>query len=167
MVEKDVLFKTKVKHKGIFDFSETYRILYEWLVDQGYDINEKTYKENIGAGGAKEIEIEWDAMKKVSDYFRFLLEIKWHPLGMTSVEVEIDGVKQKMNKGQFEIEIKSVLLKDYESRWENKPIQKFLRGLYDKYIIRERVEAYEGKLIAEMDEFVAQCKSFLALTGHR
>jgi hypothetical protein len=121
----------------------------------------------MGAGGAKEIEIDWDALKKVSDYFRFLLEIKWHLLGMTSVEVEIDGVKQKMNKGQFEIEIKSVLLKDYESRWENKPFQKFLRGLYDKYIIRERVEAYEGKLIAEMDEFVAQCKSFLALTGHR
>ena len=31
---------------------------------------------------------------------------------MTSVEVEIDGVKQKMNKGQFELEIKSILLKE-------------------------------------------------------
>ena len=167
MVEKDILFRTKVRHIGIFDFKETYRILYEWLVDQGYDVNEKSYKENIGAGGAKELEIEWEAWKKVSDYFRFLLEIKWHPLGMTTVEVEIDGVKQKMNKGQFELEVKSTLIKDYESRWEGVPFFKFLRGVYDKYIIRERVEQYEGKLIGEMDEFVAQCKSFLALTGKR
>lgn len=167
MVEKDVLFKQKVKHTGIFDFKETYRILYEWLVDQGYDLNEKTYKEVIGAGGAKEIEIEWEATKKVSDYFKFMLEIKWHPLGVKDVEVEIDGVKQKMQKGQFEIEVKSTLLKDYEERWSNRPFFKFIRGLYDKYIIKERIESYEGRLIGEMDEFVAQCKSFLALTGTR
>jgi len=167
MVEQDILFKSKIKHKGVFDFSETYRILYEWLIEQGYDVNEKSYKENIGAGGAKEIEIEWEATRKVSDYFKNMLKIKWHPLGMTKVEAEIDGVKQKMDKGSFEIEATAILLKDYESRWENKSFFKFLRTLYDKYLIRERVEQYEGKLIGELDQFVAQTKSFLALTGVR
>lgn len=167
MVEKDALFKSKVKHSGVFDFKETYRILFEWLIDQGYDVNEKSYKENIGAGGAKEIEIEWEAARKVSDYFRFMITAKWKILGMTSVEVEIDGVKQKMNKGQFEIEIKSILEKDYEDRWSGKPFVKFLRTMYDKYLIKERTEQYEGKLIGEMDEFVAQCKAFLNLTGKR
>jgi len=167
MVEKDILFKTKVKHKGLFDFKETYRILYEWLVAEGYDVNEKSYKEVLGPGGAKEIEIEWVALKKVSDYFRFEIDVNWHMIGMTSVEVEIDGVKQPMNKGQFELEVKSVLQKDYENRWENRPLLKFLRTLYDRYLIRERIEGYEGKLISEMDEFVAQCKSFLQLLGKR
>jgi len=167
MPELDALIKTKVKHSGVFDFKETYRILFEWLMDAGYDVNEKSYKENIGAGGAKEIEVEWVAVRKVSDYFRFMIKAKWHIIGMTSVEVEIDGVKQKMNKGQFELEISSVLIKDYEARWENKPFWKFLRTLYDKYLIKERVEQYEGKLIGEMEEFVAQCKSFLSLTGKR
>lgn len=167
MPERDILFKTKVKHKGIFDFAETYRILYQWLIDQGYDLNEKTYKEVLGPGGSRELEIEWEALRKVSDYFRYLLEVKWHPIGMTVVEVEIDGIKQKMNKGQFEIEVKSTLIKDYEDRWGTTPLLRFLRGLYDRYIIKERAEQYEAKLIAEMDEFVNQCKSFLALTGKR
>ena len=167
MAEKDPLFKTKVKHTGFFDFRETYRILYEWLVDQGYDVNEKNYKEAIGAGGAKEIEVDWEATRKVSDYFRFIIKAYWHVMGMSSVDVEIDGVKQKMNKGQFEIEVKSILEKDYENKWENAPFWKFLRTLYDKYLIKERTEQYEGKLIGEMEEFVAQCKSFLALTGKR
>ena len=167
MVELDQLFKSKVRHVGIFDFKESYRILYEWLIDQGYDINEKVYKEVIGAGNAKEIEVEWDAVRKVSDYFRFMLKARWHIIGMTTVEVEIDGVKQKMNKGQFELAVESILQKDYEDRWAKRPLFNFLRTFYDKYLIRERVEQYESKLILEMEEFVAQCKSFLALTGKR
>jgi len=167
MVEKDKLFETKVKHTGLFDFKETYRILYEWLVDEGYNVNEKSYKEVIGAGGEKEIEIEWTAYRKISDYFRFVIEVKWHMLRMTTVEVEIGGVKQKINKGQFEVKAGGILEKDYEERWEGKPFFKFLRGIYDQYVVPSRIEAYEGKLISEVDEFVAQCKAFLALTGRR
>jgi len=167
MAEKDILFRQKIRHTGVFDFKELYRILFEWLVDQGYDVNEKQYKEIIGAGNAREIEVEWKATRKVSDYFKFMLEMKWHLLGITNVEVEIDGKKQKMQKGQFEIEVRSTLLKDYEERWTKTPFVKFLRGLYDKYIIKERIEAYEAKIVSEMDMFIAECKSFLALSGAR
>lgn len=167
MVEIDRLFETKVKHSGLFNFKDTYNVLYSWLIDEGYDVNEKSYKENIGSGGAKEIEIIWVAYRKISDYFRFVFKIRWFIVGMTSVEAEIDGVKQKTNKGQFEIKISSILEKDYENRWENRPFTKFLRTLYDRYLIPSRIEQYEGKLLGEMDEFVAQCKSFLALTGSR
>jgi len=167
MVELDKLFKSKVRHVGIFDFKETYRVLYEWLIDEGYDINEKVYKEVIGAGNSKEIEVEWDATRKVSDYFRFQIKVNIHIFGMTSVEVEIDGVKQKMNKGDFNLEATCTLQKDYEDRWTMNPVYKFLRGLYDRYIIPARIEQYEGKLIGENDEFLAQSKAFLALTGKR
>jgi len=167
MPERDKLFGTKLKHKGIFDFKETYRILFEWLVDEGYDVNEKGYKEVVGAGGAKELEIKWIALKKISDYFRFMIEIDFHPLGMTDVEVEIDGVKQKMQKGLFEVKAQGILLKDYEERWTGNAFFKFLRSIYDKFIIPNRINEYEGKLIGEVDEFVAQAKSFLNLTGKR
>jgi ribonucleotide reductase alpha subunit len=86
---------------------------------------------------------------------------------MTNVEVEIDGVKQKINKGQFEIVVKSILEKDYEDRWATRPFFKFLRTFYDKYLIKERTERYEAKLILEADEFLNQCKSFLALSGKK
>ncbi len=165
MTEKDKLFETKIKHKGIFDFKETYRVLYDWLIDEGYDLNEKTYGETVGAGGAKEVKIEWIATRKVSDYFRFYLKINWLIMGMTNVEVEIDGVKQKMNKGAFELKVSSVLEKDYENRWEKRPFFKLLLTLYDRYLIQARIEQYEGKLLSEIDYFVAQAKAFLMLNG--
>jgi hypothetical protein len=167
MVERDVLISTKVRHVGLFDFKETYRILFEWFIDQGFDFNEKSYKEVAGAGGAKELEIEWECVRKVSDYFKFYIKTVWKIIGMTSVEVEVDGVKQKMNKGDLTITFSSVLLKDYEEKWSKTPFLNFLRTLYDRYLIKERITAYEMKLITEMEQLVAQAKSFLALTGRR
>ena len=167
MPERDNLLKTKVKFDGFYDFKETYRVLFEYLLDQGWDMNEKSYKEVLQAGGAKEIEVEWECVRKVSDYFKFYMKVKFHPMAMTSVEVDVDGVKQKMNKGKMDIEVETALLKDYEDRWGGRPFFKFLRTLYDRYLIRERIEQYEQKLIVEMDEFVNQAKAFLAMTGKR
>lgn len=164
MVEKDTIFEGKVKQTDVFDFKEMYNFLYKWLVDENYKVDEKTYSEKITAGG-KEIEIEWEAKKKVSDYFRFVLKPKWRILGMNDVEVEKNGKKFKMNKGQVEIKLGGVLEKDYEARWETSGFLKFLRGVYDKYIIRARVEDYERRLFAEADEFLSQMKAFLALEG--
>jgi hypothetical protein len=152
MVEKDNVFKGKIKNSGLFDFKEFYRFCYTWLVDEGYFLVEKSYSEKVGAGG-KEIEIEWNATKKVSDYFR------------NNLEVEDNGKKVKMNKGQAEIGISAVLEKDWEHRWENNAFLKFLRGMYDRYIIRSRIEQYEVKIFSEADEFLAQAKSFLAIEG--
>ena len=164
MVEKDVVFSGKVKQKGIFDFKEFYRFCYTWLVDKGYWVVEKTYTEKINPNG-KEVEIEWEAGRKISDYFKFVLRVNWRILGMTEVEVEREGVKMTMNKGFPEIKLTATLEKDYEHRWESNPFFKFLRGAYDRYIIRGRIESYEFKIYEEADEFLAQVKSFLALEG--
>lgn len=164
MAENDPVFKSKVKDKGVFDFAELYRIAYTWLVDEGYWIVEKLYSEKITASG-KELDIEWNCYKKISDYFRFELSVTWKVLGMKDVEVEREGDKVTLNKGGFEITVKATLVKDYESRWESSQLDKFLRGLYDRYIIRSRIENYEGKLYGEGEEFLAQVKAFLALEG--
>jgi len=166
MVEKDIVFKGKVKHKGIFDFKELYRFCFTWLVDKDYWVVEKSYSEKVNPNG-KEVEIEWDAKRKISDYFRFNLKVNWRILGMKDVEVEKEGAKITLNKGQPEISVSAVLEKDYEHRWEGSAFLKFLRGLYDRYIIRGRIEKYEDKIYSEADEFLAQVKAFLALEGKR
>jgi len=164
MAERDTIFSGKIKHTGIFDYKEFYRFCYIWLVDQGYLLTEKTYSEKIQPNG-KEVEIDWEARRKISDYFRFVIKAKWRILGMTTVEVEENGKKLKMNKGQTEIKVDAILEKDYEHRWENNAFTKFLRGLYDRYIIRGRIDYYEGRIFTEADEFIAQAKAFLAIEG--
>ncbi len=166
MSEKDKVYGSKVKQTGIFDYKELYRFNWNWLVDNQYDITEKVYGEKIGPAG-KEVDIEWDATRKISDYFKFQIKATWKILGMTNVEVEKNGAKIKMQKAQVEIKVDGILVKDYESKWEDNPLYKWLRTAYDKYLVRGRIESYEAKLIGEVDEFIAQIKSFLALEGLR
>lgn len=164
MVEKDYVFAGKVKHKGIFDFKELYRFCYTWLVDKDYWLVEKVYTEKINPNG-KEVEIEWEAKRKITDYFQYCLKVNWRIIGMKDVDVEKEGAKITMNKGEPEIKVAAILIKDYENNWEKNAFLKFLRSIYDKYIIRSRVETYEAKIHAEADEFLAQVKAFLALEG--
>jgi len=164
MVEKDFVFSGKIRQRGVFEYPELYRFCYMWLVDKGYWVTEKTYSEKVNPDG-KEVEIEWEAKRKISDYFRYLLIVKWRILGLKEVEAERDGAKITLSKGFPEIKVDAVLEKDYEHRWEGTAFLKFLRGLYDRYIVRGRIEQYELKIYSEADEFLAQIKAFLALEG--
>jgi len=164
MSEKDKVAEGKINHDGIFDYKEVYRFMYTWLTDFDYFVEEKTYTEKAKPEG-KEVEIHWIARRKISDYFRFILKIDWNIFGMTSVEVVKDNIKVKANKGRLEIKVTAFLEKDYENRWENTAFVRFLRGMYDRFIIRNRIEDYEDKIAEELDEIVSQTKGFLALEG--
>ena len=166
MAEKDTVFSGKIKQKAIFHFKDFYSFTYNWLVGESYKVVEKVYAEEI-TGDSKKIEIKWEAKKKISDYFRFLIQVDWIILGLKSVEVQREGKKLKMNSGQVELKIKGVLVKDYEHRWEDRPIWKFLRGVYDRYIIKSRIEDYEDKIKNEVEEFIEQSKAFLVIEGMR
>ena len=166
MAEKDKIAESKVKHDGIFDFKEIYRFLYALALDLEYEIEERVYSEKNTVKG-KEIEIHWVARRKISDYFRYVVKMDWLILGMNDVEVMKEGIKVKTNKGSLEIKFGIWLEKDYENRWEATAVLKFLRGLYDNYIIRGRILDYETKLITEMTEMVEQLKAFLVLEGKK
>lgn len=162
MVEKDTIVSGKIKQAGNFDFKDFYEFAYDWLNGEDYFVVEKKYSEKL-SGDIKIIEIIWEPYKKVSDYFKFIIKMDWNITGMKTIEVVRDGKKIKTNSGTIELKFKAILAKDYENRWEDNPFYKFLRGLYDRYIIKSRIEEYEDKVAAELDELITQCKSFLAI----
>jgi hypothetical protein len=166
MVEKDVVYKGKVKSSGIFSMSELYEFLYDWVNDEGYKVKEKKYSEKI-IGDVKTIEIQWECEKKISDYFKFQLKSDWLVTGLKKIEVKREDKKISMNSGTVEIKFGAILLKDYEARWENNPFWKFWRGVYDKYIIRSRIDEYEDKIEEELLELIGQTKAFLALEAKK
>lgn len=164
MAEKDTQFSGKLRQKGIFNFRDFYNFAHALLKEEGYRIQEKNYTEGI-KGDSKKIEIRWVALKKVSDYFRYMIQVDWLVLNMKNVEVQKEGKKIKMNSGDIELRIKGILIKDYEHKWEDNPFFKILRGIYDRYIIRSRLEKYEDNVLDETEEFIAQCKSYLSIEG--
>tara|TARA_Y100000310_G_scaffold101376_2_gene99417 strand:- start:1032 stop:1529 length:498 start_codon:yes stop_codon:yes gene_type:complete len=164
MVLKSRVLKQQLKKKGYWNYSELYDFCFDWLKDNGYTISEKEYTEKNPAGG-KELKIEWEAKKLVTDYFKNSILLRWHILRMNEAEIERDGVKESTNEGEVKIEFTADLIKDYEERWEDQPFWKFLRGIYDKYIIRTTADEYENRLEEDTLELISQIKAFLQIEG--
>lgn len=167
MAEKDEIFSSKIKYTGIFNFQNFYKFCYNWLIEETeVDLAEEKYKEKI-TGNAKGIEIEWKGTRKVTDYFKYEIKVNYIIIGLTEVEIEQGGAKVKTNKGVVEMKVKGTLIRDYAGKFEKSSFQKFLRGIYEKWVIPSRIEQYEGKLIGDADEFLGQAKAYLDLEGKR
>ena len=160
MAQKKEIYKEKFKQTGYWKYSELYNLAFSWLKGKGYALQEDLYNEKL-SGNGKEIIINWTANKKVTDYFKFQIILEWHILGMKDAEVEIDSKKVSTNKGEVEIVFKANLIKDYEKRWEDKPIWKFLRGTYEKFIIRETIDEYENDIEDDLKDMIKEIKAFL------
>jgi hypothetical protein len=167
MPEKDTIFKSNIKSQGIFNFSEFYKFCHEWLSDEAQlTIIESKYKEKLD-GEAKFIDIEWVAFRKVTDYFKFEIKVTFKILGLTSIEIQRNGKKEKANKGSVQIKVAGTLIRDYEGKFEKTGFNKFLRSIYEKWVIPSRIKEYEDKLAKDSDEFLAQAKAWLDLEGKK
>lgn len=164
MVEKDKITEEKVKYNGFFNFKEVYQFVYRWLNEEDYDVEEKKYVEEV-SGDAKKVELIWEASKKITDYFKIQLKLSWRVLGLKDVEVEKDGKKIKTNKGSFEVKITGTLVRDYRGGWDATPFTKFLRGIYDKYIIEGTMDKFESKTFGDVNDLAEEIKAFLTIEG--
>lgn len=167
MPEKEDVFSSKIKFDGLLDFTEFYKFCYNWLSEEkGFDLSEAAYKEKI-KGDSKDIDIEWKGKNKVTDYFMFEIKVEFKIINLKEVEIVKDGVKVKMNKGAVEVNMKGTLTRDYNGKFEMSATQKFMRSIYEKWIIPSRIDQYEAKIIGICDEFLSQAKAFLDITGKR
>ena len=167
MVEKDKIFSSKIKYGGIFPFSDFYKFCYEWLTtEEGFDLSEDKYTEKI-KGDAKDVKYEWTATKKATDYIKFEIKINVEIIALKKVEVVQNNQKIKTNDGSIEIKVKGTMLRDYEGKFESSAFQKFLRSIYEKWIITSTIDQFEEKLVGTCDDFLSQAKAYLALEGKK
>jgi hypothetical protein len=167
MPEKDTIFTSKIKYTGVFSFKDFYKFCYDWLKEEtGLDLMESKYKEKLD-GVLKNIEIKWEGEKKLTDYFRYDAEIDFKVERLKEVEINQGGAKIKTNEGAVELSVKGILVRDYEGKFETTSFKKFLRSIYEKWVIPSRIEEYKDKISTESDKFLNQAKSYLDLEGKK
>ena len=157
-----ILSGFKLKQDSLFDLGELYKILFRWFENNGYAFYEKLYQD-IDTPAGKQIQIFWTAERKMDDYIKFVIDVNYLVVGLSKVEVERGGVKVSTSKASVEFRINATLLKDWDGKWSASPFMKNVRKMYDKYLIRERIERLEGELHGEAMAMIDEIKSFLAL----
>jgi len=164
MGHKEQVFKTEVEHDGIFDFKKLYNFAYDFLKSKNYDVVESSYAEKI-SGDSKEIDVKWEIEKKVTDYVKYIGKLKMTLKNLKAVEIQKNGVKENSNKGSIKVALNGEIETDYRGAWEGSPSLKFMRGIYDKFIVNKRVGQLTEGYASDLDDLVGQVKSFLVLEG--
>jgi hypothetical protein len=163
MPESDYVARNlRVRQVSVFDMGELYKVMFRWFATKRYDFQEKEYLEKR-VGEAKQLEIKWIGYRKISDYIKFFMEVKFLVVNLKDVEVEIGGMRRKTNSGDVEMRFDAYLQMDYEGKWEGNPVTKFFREVYNKYMIKKRIESYEEELLEELYELTGEIKAFLNL----
>lgn len=167
MAEKDTVFSSAMKYDGIFSFKDFYKFCYEWLTEEiGLDVVETTYSEKL-TGDTKDIEIKWGGTKKFTDYFKFEMKVDFVIRRLKEVEISKGDLKIRSNNGSVKVKVNGILIRDYDGKFERSGFQKFLRGIYEKWVITSRIEQFEGSIIGSCDEFLNQAKAYLDLEGRK
>ncbi|MBS3150281.1 hypothetical protein J4425_00535 [Candidatus Woesearchaeota archaeon] len=128
MVEVDLVLKgIETSKEGYLDMRDLYGLIKNFLDNIRYSIileKEHFVSEN-------EIKIKIDAKKAINDYIKFVLKIT-----ITGSRLKKVKLKEKETyEGQFTVRLRAEIEKDYEDTYEEKPMLKFFRELFD-YLVK-------------------------------
>lgn len=148
----------KVTAETVFNMQDLYKHIRSWLDSHNYVTFEKDYRDWVRESG-RSAKIKLTPWKKIDDYTKFNIDIKINLKNLKEVETK-SGV---LNKGEVSVKFESFLEKDYENRWENNFMTRFIRSLYDHFFIGEKMEIYKKELLDDTYDIFNEVKSFLGL----
>lgn len=139
MVEKDYVAKgVVIRWSGLFDLEEVYKKSKEWFDTRVMSFKEEKYIERVKPNG-KQIEIKWKITKKEGNYIKKVIEIGILIIGLNKVEVEKDGIKMNLEKGDIEFQFSAYLIKNADDKFDDEGLSK---KIYEM-IYRRRIEDYK------------------------
>ena len=95
------------------------------------------------------------------------MKVDFMIINLKEIEVTKGNVKEKTNHGEAKLIVKGILVRDYDGKFERSAFRKFLRGIYEKWVITSRVKQFEEDVIGDTDKFLQHAKGYLDLEGRR
>jgi hypothetical protein len=170
-------FGYKIKAGGMLDFEELYQELQRWFTYMGYTWQETKYRVIENPDGSKQVELKWVCPKEVDDYVNFEIRMDLQVFH-SDIEANVDGVKKKLQNGGFEFRLGAKYEKNWKEFWiPHKKIlnekdedmavgfKRFKKDIYERVLIKDRIEAYEAQLYTEAHMLFDEIKAYMKLYG--
>lgn len=168
MSEKSLVINgMQFNYKGVFEFDELIKAINKAVEERGYAKHEKKFEEKVKPEG-KEMFIELRPRKAKTAYYQLMIKMRITMKNVTEVQVKLDDIPRKMNKGEINIIFDAWTTTDYENRWGNKPWFYFLKGIINKYIYKFPLEAgFSGEVADDTRYVYNQVRAALGLYKYR
>ncbi|MEK6834837.1 MAG: hypothetical protein AABX61_01080 [Nanoarchaeota archaeon] len=158
MTEVDyVVYPMSLNYSGVVNLQELYNLIRVWFSEKGFFAMEKESEGSEEESGDN-FSTKFQASKKVEEYTKYVIElsIKAKSLKETS--------EQYSYRGEFEVSVESYLEKDYEDRYENRPLLKIFKGFFEKFVEKSRFNRYENELKDSTNALYNEVKAFFNIS---
>mgnify|MGYP001575281733 CR=1 FL=1 len=165
MSEREYVAKDlRLRYNGIYDMDDVYRKAKWWLDFNGYgdemkNFKETKYTERVKPEG-KQIEIAWVCKKPINDYIANYIEITFFAVALQKVEIDKNGKKIPMNKGEVEIKFSAYLMINASDKYADDSI---INKIYKNYVIKQRIDEYKIDLYRKLYSLHDEVKGHLNL----
>jgi len=161
----------EVKSTNVFEAKKLYIELHNWLIEVGYsppgDMNfpEKMIWESRTQTGGAEYWIWWRPYKEIegNKFWRRVINVDFHGVGMKNVEIMYKGKKARAVKGKFEILLQSKLEIDRKGLWEKNWLLAPFLDIFWKRIYRKEIEMYRKEILQDLKVIQDISRQFFAL----
>jgi len=157
-----VIDQMKMRYDGLFDASELYRIIDGWFYEKHWDKKELVNTELVRPTG-KQLNIVMHPWKSISDYHKLWLHIRINILDLQQVEVELDGVKTRLQQGKFFLVLDGFVYSDRHSNWSQRPLHWFIQMLAELYFFRPHYAKAEAWLRSDVEDIMNKLKNYFNL----
>ena len=152
-----VVNNAHIKHHSYIDIMGLLKAFPAWFNQMGYFFYEKGLSEkDIGSGD--QIESEWLAYKEVTEYVKFTIELTFTAKDIRKVVLESG---EETYWGRVLIMYTSTFEKGFQGKYGSVWYEEMMRQLYERYIVKEELKKYMGKLVVESASLSQMIKSYL------
>jgi hypothetical protein len=141
--------KIVIKYDDIFHLKNLYKMIYQFLDEQGFEalngggkFYEDYYLEKH-TGGMLEYWFYWYTQKPINNYYRYILNVNYHCLALSKVKIQYQGKELGMHKGEVAIEIDAKVDTDFKKEWQKHSILKHFKEGYDRLIFYHELNNME------------------------
>ncbi len=145
-----------IQKKGVFDFELLIKDLVSFFKSKVYDVTEKENSEMFG-GGSRDLIVRYEFAKAVDEYFSFHFKVEIESLHAVSV-VDKETKKKKL-KMEVHLKVEYDLKRDYSGMLKSS----FIKKIYEKYIIPERIDKFERQVYLDGNALQALFRERLEL----
>jgi len=154
-----------VSYTGYFDFAKLWRVIRDYMESRGFFYTERQHNEIVKEHG-KEIYIEVDVDRELSDYVKGRVRIECRVHDLVDVEVDVDGKKKVLNDGKVTITFESYVLTDWEGRFDGMGYLFFIRTMLEKFVYERQINKFKHIVQEDQDALIKEIRAYLNLFNY-
>ncbi len=144
-----------IRYKGPFDFTYLYRSVQRWFEQRRFRFYETRVKDS-----GKRIKCDWNAERRIDEFFNEGYDIKVEMWNLTTKEVMVNGEPRKILNGMVQFSIKGTIDTDVSGFFKEGKFRQFLGRVFMNVKWREIESQYLDVMeyrAQDIQTFIKQC----------